>query len=353
MSNHNRQRLHAARGRQLFVAMGAALTALALTGASAGPASASPTAPTALIAEAQCDPAIPSATLRDQILAQPGVAGVDFLNAALGTPTVAQLKLYDVVVATGDCGWSDRVLMGNNLADYQDQGGVVVETNFNWQGMSSATLAGRWITSAYSPYQVGATPIDGFATLGVHDTSSPLLAGVTSLSAYWRNALTLTGGAIEVAKWSDGTSAVAVKGVAVGINANLGDYSKPPPTTWTGDFAKIIVNAAPLPSNSFTARVRGKGVIVNVTAPGKVDVSDAAARLSALATKKKRKLLLKPSSATGNTPKISVPLRLTKPAKRKLRATGKVKVTARITFTPQRGKANTETAKLKIKGGKK
>jgi hypothetical protein len=25
----------------------------------------------------------------------------------------------------GDCGWSDYVAVGNNLADYQDQGGVV------------------------------------------------------------------------------------------------------------------------------------------------------------------------------------------------------------------------------------
>jgi uncharacterized protein YggU (UPF0235/DUF167 family) len=56
---------------------------------------------------------------------------------------------------------------------------------------------------------------------------------------------------------------------------------------------------------------------------------------------------------TGNAPKIYLPLRLTKHAKRKLRATGKVKVKARITFTPQRGKANTQTAKLKVEGKKK
>jgi hypothetical protein len=36
-----------------------------------------------------------------------------------------------------------------------------------------------------------------------------------------------------------------------------------------------------------------------------------------------------------------------------LRGTGKVAVRARITFAPQGGLANTQTAKLKIKGKKK
>jgi hypothetical protein len=306
-----------------------------------------------LITEAQCEADLPATGLRAQILAEPGVAAVDFFNGALGTPTVSQLRLYDVVVAMSDCGWSDPIAFGNNLADYQDQGGTVVEAAFNWRGMiGPSTVQGRWLAAGHSPYQVGAIDADTDATLGAHDVNSPLLAGVSGLFAHYRDAVSLTSGATEVAKWSDGVSAVAFKGRAVAINANLGEYEHPPPVAWSGDFGRIVVNAAPLPSNKFGAKVNGRSLQVTVTAPGSVSVSDAAAHLSASAAKKKRRLGLRPSSASGIPAAIIVPLRLTKSAKAKLRQKGKVTVRARVSFTPTRGKANVETLKLKIKSKK-
>jgi hypothetical protein len=106
-------------------------------------------------------------------------------------------------------------------------------------------------------------------------------------------------------------------------------------------------------SNAFTAKVKGKKLLVSVSAPGTVAVSDAAAKLSAnSAKKKKRRLGLKSSSATGNPPVVTVALRLTKTAKAKLRQKGKVTVKAKITFTPNRGFARTATQKIKIKSKK-
>ena len=108
------------------------------------------------------------------------------------------------------------------------------------------------------------------------------------------------------------------------------------------------------PSNAFTATVKGKKLLVNVSAPGTVAVSDAKANLSAAAAKKKKKSLgLKPSSASGNPPTITVKLNLSKSAKQKLRKKGKVKVKANITFTPNGGFASTQTQKLKIKSKSK
>ena len=89
-------------------------------------------------------------------------------------------------------------------------------------------------------------------------------------------------------------------------------------------------------------------------APGTVGLSDAKAPLSAQASKKKkRKLFLKSSSASGGPPKITVPLRLTKLAKKKLGQKGKVGVKARVTFTPKFASAKTQKLKLKVKGKKK
>ena len=102
-------------------------------------------------------------------------------------------------------------------------------------------------------------------------------------------------------------------------------------------------------TNSFSFRVKRGRLIVSVQASGKVLVSDAASPLGVSAKRKRRRLLLKPSSAAGDPPTITVPLRLSKLAKQRLRRKGKVKARARITFAPVGGLANTQTAKLKIK----
>jgi hypothetical protein len=105
--------------------------------------------------------------------------------------------------------------------------------------------------------------------------------------------------------------------------------------------------------STFSFAVKGKRLLVSVQASGKVSVSDAAARLNASAAKKKRRLLLKSSDSSGDPPTITARLHLSKLAKQRLRRTGKVAVRARITFVPQGGPANTQTAKLKIRGTKK
>ena len=97
-----------------------------LLAAGAGTAGASPGALRVMIAEAQCDPAETATVLRNGILAQPGVAAVDFFDASAATPSVDAMSAYDVVFAMGDCNWENAVTFGDNLASFQDQGGVVV-----------------------------------------------------------------------------------------------------------------------------------------------------------------------------------------------------------------------------------
>jgi hypothetical protein len=110
-----------------------------------------------------------------------------------------------------------------------------------------------------------------------------------------------------------------------------------------------------LATNNLTFTVQGKRLIVSVQAPGNVSLADAASRLNASTSKKRKRKhkLLKASSASGNPPTITVQLVLTKAAKRRLMRKGRVTVNARITFTGPGGLANTQTAKLKIKGKKR
>jgi hypothetical protein len=223
-----------------------------------------------LILEPQCDPTVAAETLRTEILAQPGVASVDFFDAAKTAPTDGQLSPYDVVLAMSACAWFDPAATGNSLADFEDQGGAVVAATFDWSVNYTYPLAGRWITGGYSPYEVDGTDSKfSIATLGTHLASNPLLSGVSSLAATYREGLTVATGAEEIAKWSDGLSAVAVKGDAVGINAYLGDAMGP---GFSGDFARLIVNAGNvLGHHDLVVTKLGNGQGTVTSSPGGLD----------------------------------------------------------------------------------
>jgi hypothetical protein len=126
--------------------------------------------------------------------------------------------------------------------------------------------------------------------------------------------------------------------------------SSPPSGSWSmpinRDFAFKTYVAPPVPSNAYTFRLQGKRLIVNVQAAGTVSVSDATAKPEG---RGKRKLGLRGSRVSGVPPTITVPLRLTKSARAKLRRSGKVVVRALITFAPTGGSPNQEIAALKIR----
>ncbi|PYK64400.1 MAG: hypothetical protein DME50_13760 [Verrucomicrobia bacterium] len=181
--------------------------------------------------------------LRGQILAEPGVTAVDLFDAFSGTPTLGQLQQYNIVYAFSNNGWADATAMGNVLADYEDAGGVVVVSTFAWDNRGPWNLAGRWMTGGYTPYDSTSTTNFSTNTANITDPGHPLMQGVTSLTAFFRNGVTLTAGAASVAVWTDGPPAVAYKAnsghTAVGLNAYLGVVAEP----FTGDWGRVIVNA--------------------------------------------------------------------------------------------------------------
>ena len=68
---------------------------------------------------------------QSEIQAEPGVAAVDLFDALVGTPTLAQLQQYDIVVPFSNSAFLDSDTLGNNLADYVDGGGIVVQYGFS------------------------------------------------------------------------------------------------------------------------------------------------------------------------------------------------------------------------------
>jgi hypothetical protein len=180
--------------------------------------------------------------IQNEILAEPDVTTVDLFDAFSGTPTLAQLQQYNIVYAFSNNGWFDAVAMGDVLADYQDAGGVVVVSTFAWDNRGPWLLQGRWATGGYSPYDSTSTTLFSTNTATITDPSHPLMQGVSSLTAFYRNGVTLASGAVAQAVWTDGPPAVAYKvnngTTGVGLNAYLGYLNQ-----FSGEWGRVIVNA--------------------------------------------------------------------------------------------------------------
>ena len=187
--------------------------------------------PTALVSQLEAQPDVASVTVHDE--------------GASSTPSLTTLESYDLVVAMSNFGWADATALGDNLADYVDGGGAVASLNFSSSG-SPWGIAGRWETEQYSPYsQSYDYDFTTTATLGTHDSSHPVMQGVSALSSSKRQGLSLTPGTTVIAEWNDGKTLAAVKPGVLGVNAYLGEYHG---ASWSGDFARLIVNAVSLDS---------------------------------------------------------------------------------------------------------
>ncbi|MBN1661871.1 MAG: PKD domain-containing protein [Anaerolineae bacterium] len=161
---------------------------------------------------------------------------VDLFNANTGTPTLAQLEAYDVVVTWRNMAYANATAMGDVLADYVDRGGRVVVLVFAVSG----GLQGRFMTENYTPLK-GSGNTQSTSCLGSYDADHPIMAGVTAVCDYYRLAGSyLTPDATAVAHWQDGNIFVGVKDQlpVVALGAFVGYNYR-----WTGQMADVVHNS--------------------------------------------------------------------------------------------------------------
>ena len=144
------------------------------------------------------------------------------------------------MVSIGDNSYLDPAGWGDSLADFVDQGGVVVQTAYDsWEGGDAPQ--GRFASGGYTPFIPGDN-VNENVSLADIDTSSPLSQGVATLtSAELNTAPELAPGASLIAKWGNGANAIAVKGRVVSVSAFIGDHYGL--GKWSGDYARLILNA--------------------------------------------------------------------------------------------------------------
>ncbi|MBL8875828.1 MAG: hypothetical protein JNM86_08545 [Phycisphaerae bacterium] len=133
---------------------------------------------------------------------------VGTFGANTGTPSLAQLLTYDAVLLFSDSIFADPTTLGNNLADYVDAGGGVVNMVFSTTIYSFP--AGRWPQNYFSMVG-GAADTAGAASLdlaSITDQNHPILIGVRSFSggtsSYRANQNNVMAGATVVARWTGG-----------------------------------------------------------------------------------------------------------------------------------------------------
>lgn len=176
---------------------------------------------------------------------------ISLFDARTATPTLATLRTFDAVLVFSDAQFLDPVTLGNNLADYVDDGGGVVSAAFSIS--SSYPITGRW-TSGYACIVANSTiaPLapSSLDLASIPDQYHPILLGVGSFSggsrSFHMSQNNVASGATIVARWTD-ASVLAAIGPLPG-RADLNFY--PPsadarPDLWSTstDGTKLMVNA--------------------------------------------------------------------------------------------------------------
>ncbi len=158
----------------------------------------------------------------------------DYFDARAGTPTLAQMQQYNAVFTWVNYGYSDMILMGDNLADYLESGGKVILGQWTFDNGQTNHLEGRIMTEyaiiTSSGVGAGSYALDG--TMCMH-----LGVGVYS-SDYWDTIVSAVAPNMLDGTRDDGAPAVAFspsqKLYYSGGNTG-GTYG-------TGDWAKLVAN---------------------------------------------------------------------------------------------------------------
>jgi uncharacterized protein (TIGR03382 family) len=224
-----------------------ALAVLAASAAAAGPK--------VLICYADNDNGAAAASIRTALNGYNVFDAVDVVNCGTSTPTLATLQGYNAVLVWDLPAFADRATLGNNLADFVDSGGGVVE--MMWTMFNGFDLSGRWATGSYGCLGIGAYSSNAvFLKPTPNDPASPLVTDVSSLSLpanqHTMSTLNTTRGATSVWDWNDGHPAVCQMLTPAGASLALNLYYG----IVTGDINPLIRNAllfASAPNASLTS----------------------------------------------------------------------------------------------------
>ncbi|MBI88843.1 MAG: hypothetical protein CMG60_02045 [Candidatus Marinimicrobia bacterium] len=186
------------------------------------------------------------------------IASIDQFNSVTGvgvmdaTVTLEEISAFDAILIYSYYNYLDSEAMGNVMADYVDQGGAVVSTQFN---MGQYTpLGGRWATDDYHAIIPGENVFSAMNLGTVYQDTHPIMQGIEYLNDCG-DCIRSTGvvntdeDAVLIAEWDDGNPLVATREINGVRRVDLGMF--PPSNSvfeggWdivTTDFSLLMANA--------------------------------------------------------------------------------------------------------------
>jgi len=189
----------------------------------------------------------PAGAPQAELLATGRFSRVDLFDATSGTPTLATLQPYAVVLAYTNFTPSDATALGDVLADYVDGGGGLVLSTYAFS--TPWSIVGRITTPGYSPLIDAGLNGDISSSLSALVPGDPVFAGVTlGAVSFFHNPNFahpgLAAGATLLATDDVGTNVIARSNSSRIIGLNLF-----PGTSGQGDgannqeFYKLLANA--------------------------------------------------------------------------------------------------------------
>ncbi|MBL9032352.1 MAG: hypothetical protein JNM80_11695 [Phycisphaerae bacterium] len=232
------------------------------------------------------DSAAAATAVTNVLLPDPRVSSVTAINTTTVTPTVNDMRAFDVVLVWTNLTPVNNVALGDNLADYVDAGGGCVLTMFAIRAsVATRTIGGRFLNDNYYciAQSVGATTTGNAGLGSLLEPASELLDGVRTFdggTSSFRTPAATTTNAVRVANWSTGEALIAQRDDLAGGRVDLGFFAVPAPTSgasWltTTDGGVILVNALAVASKQETCQrvfqqtpFSASGAIRNTNVPG-------------------------------------------------------------------------------------
>jgi len=165
-------------------------------------------------------------------------------NNAMGNPGLADLLPYDVVIIGNDYTWEsaglNKTIIGNNLADYIDAGGKVIESLYVQSCFDQWGFGGRYMTDGYSPFTCATMDNWNPDTMAILQPTHPVMQGVSAIQDFWGHQNPgLRAGAQLLARWNATSfNAVAVNENVVALNQLIFHNAD-----WAGDMPVLLHNA--------------------------------------------------------------------------------------------------------------
>ncbi|MFC2170456.1 carboxypeptidase regulatory-like domain-containing protein, partial [Calditrichota bacterium] len=165
---------------------------------------------------------------------------ITYLDGRTNTPTLETLQEYDVVITFSNFVYQNTVTLGNNIADYVDEGGALIVTVFALYPPNTG-LGGRFNTDDYCPI-VQSTGAFGLMVIGDNDEGHPIMTDVGDVSGYYKVNGDLSEDAEEVAAYvNNWGTCVATKEIEGNIIVAINDCVKL--EMYTGDMDLILANS--------------------------------------------------------------------------------------------------------------